>query len=214
MSRPQQHTPKITPPTHSTRQALPSIPDPEHDELPELAKAPDIGGGQKDAAPDPTAINANTAAPGSPIEWPAMPPGMKYEAPVPQFVTSHGDWQSKQAAMPAQRLDSDEIPRPSRAAEELADRQEFEEFQAWKAAKANGTLSPAESAGARAGHGQPNRMGKPEPLNEAGKLLATYQAAEKAYKEDYCGTRSDRLLKPFLEAKAALIEAGLMKGDV
>ena len=75
-------------------------------------------------------------------------------------------------------------------------------------------LDPEMAAAARGTHDAPNALGKPARLNEAAQALADYQAALAAYREDYSGTRSERLLRPFLEAKERLIRLGLLKGDV
>jgi hypothetical protein len=77
-----------------------------------------------------------------------------------------------------------------------------------------GALSPQDAARARAGHHEPNRFGNPGRPNQAAVLLANYQRTLREYKEDYCKTRSEAKQRPYLEAKQALIDAGLMKGDV
>lgn len=74
-------------------------------------------------------------------------------------------------------------------------------------------FTPTEAARARAGHNDPNRLGKPPRMNQAERLLSDYQKAEAAYKADYQGTRSERLMVPYLEARARCQEAGLLPAD-
>lgn len=76
------------------------------------------------------------------------------------------------------------------------------------------TFEPAQAAAARATHGEQNRLGKPYVPTESEQVLQAYLAAEKAFKEDYKGSRSLRLEVPYLQAKQRMIELGLMKGDV
>lgn len=77
-----------------------------------------------------------------------------------------------------------------------------------------GGFSPVEAAALRAGHGEQNALGKPYRSTQAEKLQQAYHAAWEAYKADYAGTRSERLQEPYLKAKQAMIDAGLMTGDV
>jgi len=75
-------------------------------------------------------------------------------------------------------------------------------------------FSPVEAVELRRTQNDPNRLGLPRRNTSAETLLLEYQAALKAYRDDYAGTRSERLRIPFLEAKQRMIDAGLMKGDV
>lgn len=78
-----------------------------------------------------------------------------------------------------------------------------------------GALPPEAAARARRGHQEPNRAyGQPQRPDRAATLLANYQLALREHKEEYAGTRSLAKERPYLEAKQALIDAGLMKGDV
>lgn len=64
---------------------------------------------------------------------------------------------------------------------------------------------------------EPNSVyGRPYRPNEAERMLERYNAANAALKAAYAGTRNEppALVKEFLEAKEAMIKAGLMKGDV
>lgn len=84
---------------------------------------------------------------------------------------------------------------------------------AWPA-QPPGALPPDAAAAARATHNRQNRLGRPAAASSAEQLLARYQKAEAEFKADYQGTRSMRLERPYLEAKQAMIDAGLMRGDV
>jgi hypothetical protein len=77
-----------------------------------------------------------------------------------------------------------------------------------------GALDPRDAARARREHDAPNRLGNPARPNQAAVLLANYQRTLREFKEDYQATRSMAKERPHLEAKQALIDAGLMKGDV
>jgi hypothetical protein len=85
---------------------------------------------------------------------------------------------------------------------------------AWPEAPPGATFSPVEAVELRRNQNDPNRLGNPRRNTSAETLLLEYQAALKAYRDDYAGTRSERLRIPFLEAKQRMIDAGLMKGDV
>lgn len=76
-------------------------------------------------------------------------------------------------------------------------------------------LFPDQAAAARATHNEPNKVyGKPYVPSKAEQLFSAYTKALAEFKADYAGTRSLSKEKPYLEAKQAMIEAGLMKGDV
>jgi hypothetical protein len=76
-------------------------------------------------------------------------------------------------------------------------------------------FTPDETVELRRQMNDPNRSyGVPYRPNEAEKLLARYSNALAEYKADYCRTRSEAKRIPYLEAKQAMIDAGLMKGDV
>lgn len=75
-------------------------------------------------------------------------------------------------------------------------------------------FTPAETVELRRHMNDPNRMGQPRQNTSAEQLLIQYQAALKVFRDDYAGTRSTRFERQFLEAKQAMIDAGLMKGDV
>lgn len=80
--------------------------------------------------------------------------------------------------------------------------------------RANESFSPVEAQQLRREMNDPNRLGLPYRSTEAERLQQEYHAAWEAYKADYQGTRSERLQKPYLEAKQKMIDAGLMVGDV
>jgi hypothetical protein len=84
----------------------------------------------------------------------------------------------------------------------------------WPAMPPGAKFDPAQAHAFRASHGAKNRLGQPPQLSEAEACLVAYQTALKAYRDDYAGTRSERLKIPFLEAKQRMIDMGLMKGDV
>lgn len=84
---------------------------------------------------------------------------------------------------------------------------------AWPA-QPPGALPPDAAAAARATHNARNRLGRPAEPSSAEQLLKRYQEAEAAFKADYQGTRSMAKERPYLEAKQAMIDAGLMRGDV
>lgn len=75
-------------------------------------------------------------------------------------------------------------------------------------------FTPTQAARARASHNERNGLGKPAQMTPNEQILAEFLEAERAYKEDYRGTRSERLQMPYLKAKEKMINAGLMKGDV
>lgn len=86
--------------------------------------------------------------------------------------------------------------------------------QFWPSMPPGARFTPDEAVELRRTMNEPNRMGYPRQPTDAEKLLANYQKALADYRADYAGTRSERLREPFLLAKQALIDAGLMKGDV
>jgi hypothetical protein len=76
-------------------------------------------------------------------------------------------------------------------------------------------FSPEQAVELRREMNEPNQAyGRPYRPNEAEKLLARYSNALAEYKADYCKTRSEAKRVPYLEAKQAMIDAGLMQGDV
>lgn len=79
-----------------------------------------------------------------------------------------------------------------------------------------GAFEPADAARFRVDHAAVNRLGKPRPNSTAEELLLTYQRTLREHREEYArgGQRSLAKERPFLEAKQAMIDAGLMKGDV
>jgi hypothetical protein len=80
----------------------------------------------------------------------------------------------------------------------------------------NGTLSAQQAAAARATHGEPNRLGKPQH-SEAEELLAAYQSTRAAWKESYRLTRdsqaTEEAQEKHFDAKRAMIRAGLMQAE-
>lgn len=78
-----------------------------------------------------------------------------------------------------------------------------------------GALSASEAATARAGHGGQNRLGKPFAPNEAEQLLANFQAAKKAWKEEYARTRVEHgeAEEAYFDAKRACMAAGLLDAN-
>lgn len=76
-------------------------------------------------------------------------------------------------------------------------------------------FDPRQAVELRREMNEPNRAyGLPYRPNEAERLLANYTKALAEYREDYARTRSEAKRIPFLEAKEAMIKAGLMQGDV
>jgi hypothetical protein len=78
-------------------------------------------------------------------------------------------------------------------------------------------FAPDDAAELRREMNEPNSVyGRPYRPNPAEVLLNRYNIANAALKAAYAGTRNEppALVKEFLEAKEAMIKAGLMKGDV
>jgi hypothetical protein len=84
----------------------------------------------------------------------------------------------------------------------------------WPERPPGAAFTPAEAHAFRQGHGAQNRLGNPPQLSDAEAALVDYQTKLKAFRDDYAGTRSTKLERPFLEAKQKMIDMGLMKGDV
>lgn len=79
-----------------------------------------------------------------------------------------------------------------------------------------GAFSPDEAVELRRTMNDPNRLGNPRRNTSAEDLLLEYTEALKLCRAAYAGTRAEpeALKVRFLHAKQAMIDAGLMKGDV
>lgn len=91
--------------------------------------------------------------------------------------------------------------------------EEYKEPTQWPARPPGAKFDPNEAVELRRTQNDPNRLGKPR-LSKAEELLKEYQEAEREMKRIYQATRDESGRERYLKAKAAMIEAGLMKGDV
>lgn len=72
----------------------------------------------------------------------------------------------------------------------------------------------AAAAELRAEHNAPNRLGKPRAPNLVERVIIEYTEAFAEHKRRYHGTRDNSGEERYLKAKQAMIDHGLMKGDV
>jgi hypothetical protein len=83
-------------------------------------------------------------------------------------------------------------------------------------ARPPGAFTPVEAQELRRTMNDPNRRGNPRRNTSAEDLLLEYNASLAAYRAAYAGTRlepADVKIR-YLTAKQAMIDSGLMKGDV
>lgn len=100
--------------------------------------------------------------------------------------------------------------------EDAVSAQEGAEPMAGWPQKPPGAFSPVEAQELRRTMNDPNRLGNPRRNTSAEDLLLEYTTALRLCREAYAGTRSEPadLKLRYLHAKQAMIDAGLMKGDV